>query len=207
MKNIFFFVLLIAVWITSCKKNVNELDISGNLHISYKLDRQLITETANDTTGNGNGYKICTTIPSCHFGYGASWGLIGFRLGQINLSQPQTSFSAFKSLFSKGIKIYDSLQIYGQLNENRVEVFYQDENGKNWSTTHLRFDTSGWVERTVNQPGSNFMIDEIKEVKVNGQPGGVKIKGRFNCTVYEENGTRQKVITDAEFIALIFKLD
>ena len=203
--------LFFIITIISCKKEKSELDKSGNLHISFKLDGQLISVTADDLPGNGSGYTICA-VNGCHFGYGAAYGVqgigsIGFLLGQINSNQPKATFPEFKNLFSTGAKIYDSLRVLQQLNINRVEVEYHDLNGHYYSTTNEVYNTSGEIQRIVNQPGSSFIIDEMKEVTVNGQPGGVKFKGRFNCILYEKGGNGQKLVTDAEFIATVFKLN
>lgn len=208
MKKFFPLVCVMLFCVVSCRKHKRD-DATGNQHISLKLDGVLINAVASDNTSNISRYMFCTTS-SCLFAYGfgyklQSLGSINIWLGQINSSQSQISFTEFKNLFSPAVKIYDSLMVFNQVNNNRVQIEYHDENGKTWLTTHTWLNSSGNIEREVNQPGSSFVIDEIKEVDVNSQPGTVKIKGRFNCILYEKNGNGQKIITDAEFIALVVK--
>jgi len=194
---------LASLFLLSCKK-----DKIGGAGISFKVDGQWAESAANPPAGQSLGYSICT-ISDCYFGYGGRYGVGAFdnieiTFGQIKPRQAQLSFDEFKSLFTPGVKQYDSLMVIGQLNSDRVEVQYIDGGGKRWSSTKEFYDTGGKLIRIINQPGSSFFIDKVEEVTVDGHPG-VKVAGRFNCILYERNGNAQKTITDATFITKVSK--
>lgn len=199
-KPILFCFYFVSLFLLSCKK-----DKLGSQGITLKLDGQSTEGAANNPSGYGLGYSICS-ISGCYYGYGGGYALgtsgnIQITLGQIRSLQGPLSFDEFKSFLTSGVKQYDSLMVLGQLNNDRVEVQYIDGSGKRWSTTKEYYDTGGRLIKIIDQPGSSFVIDKVEVANVDGQPGALKFAGRFNCILYERGGNSQKIITDASFIA------
>ncbi len=213
MKKILAPILPCLLLLTGCKKSEQALTLNANRQITLTLDDRYLEKIyPADESDQSNSYSFCNSAPNCRAGYGAGYQLendeeIYFRLGQLSSSQLPVSFEAFKSLFTPGVKTFDSLLVWGQQSSNCVEVFYAEGTGKRWGSTHIKSNSTAgsMVTRTVNQPGSSFVIESMKEITENNVPVGVKIKGRFNCILYEEDGIRQKMVKDATFIAQVMK--
>ncbi len=214
MRKVYFLFLIVFTICLSCKKD-NDTKLDGDPYLRYIMDGNTVTKSYPAdwysagsyslviNNGGGKGYTISFSLADIN-----SPERLFFMLGQLNIREPnsQVTFEMFKNIFSKGEKVYDSLVVRNQSNTNRVEVFYYDGAGIRWSSTHLSKDGAGNVVRTVNQPGSRFVIDNVKEIMINGKQG-LRFKGQFNCVLYEEFGNRQKKITNGEFMVQTIKTD
>lgn len=155
----------------------------------------------------------CQSALGISVAYGTSFGLLDttsrksfdFHFGQVAASPGRPlPFEQFISLFKPTGKLYDTLGC-GRLISNKVVIIsFTDERREKWSTIDITKDSTGNKKVTVNQAGSSFVIDAVKEILIDRRQG-VKFKVRFNCILYEEAGDRQMRITNGEFIGQILK--
>ncbi len=77
---------------------------------------------------------------------------------------------------------------YTELNTNGIYVHWRDESGTTWGSDY----------GSADQTGSNFVIDQIKEI--NGQIDyTLKVLAHFNCKLYDGNGN-SKTLTEGKFV-------
>jgi hypothetical protein len=130
--------------------------------------------------------------------------LLGSAKGSFN-SNWQGAYESFKSLMSIGTKMYDSIQFCTQLQTNRVEITYVDENKDIWSSTKWTFVNDTLIKKLVDQPGGSFEITEYTEVSLgNNRPNNTAIiKGVFSCTLYKADTNEKRSLTNGIFTILV----
>jgi hypothetical protein len=212
------FFLTLPILFLSCVKNKDETKRSFDeiFQIKFDLDGTPVTKvydkgTENEITGLNEGLTTGDALSSKGFAYRPPNAVIDIWLGvsTIKSSDPAASFASFKTLFSPGAKIYDTLYNGGQKETNRVEITYRDKDGEPWSSTKIT--TSGppnyrIIKREIIQPGSNFIIATMREVSSANDvpPNGVIVTGTFNCIFYHVDGNETKTIKNGTFTALTF---
>lgn len=201
-------ILIGIVFITglSCQKD-SLLD--EPLYLKLNLNDTAFVKEYNPINGDMGHYYGFTSSRHVGTGFGAvfpidSMRYLQFTFGQITMHYPQVSYDMFKSLFVVGEKRYDSLRgADNQVKTDCVEVDYRDAQGVRWSSTHLLYDNVN-RKHTVHQPGSRFVVQEVRELNINGKQS-IKIKGHFHCTLYEENGSRTKNVIVDKFVTQVVK--
>lgn len=190
MKRILFMAML-TIAFTGCKKNDDKETVPAlsGFYITFTADGK--TNTYTDGVG---GYldgpeKSGSSSPTSYFtDYSTNPSSTSLVANSISIGKKGLSYTGtkpanadFSTFFNTGIYTWASLSSTGG-----IIVSYVDKNAKQWSSV---LDTQG---------GSYFKILSKQERMVGGNMY-VDVKGEFNCTVYEVNGSSSKQITGGSF--------
>jgi hypothetical protein len=114
-----------------------------------------------------------------------------------NLTYTQEEFEA---LIHPGERSFGSLGAFTTFPErtsNRVEIAFTDTKGRRWSSTRITELNHGQSVQTsvaIEQPRGFFVLDEAHKFEIAAETEGYRLKGRFECTLYEVNGKAKKNI-------------
>ena len=103
----------------------------------------------------------------------------------------------FEQLIHVGDRQFGSLGAftsYPQRLADKVEIAYTDKHGRRWCSTRIREKKTGQgVEATVeiDQDGE-FYLEEAHKFEIAAETEGYRLKGRFECTLYEVNGNAKR---------------
>ncbi|MBL7696627.1 MAG: hypothetical protein JNK79_00645 [Chitinophagaceae bacterium] len=115
---------------------------------------------------------------------------------------PHATFSQkeFELLIHTGERQYGSLgsfSSYPVIDSGLVEISFTDKNNRQWCTTQITERNSDHGTETrvkVEQKHSMFIVESIHKVEVGPETEGYRMKGYFDCTLYEVNGKARKRI-------------
>jgi hypothetical protein len=124
---------------------------------------------------------------------------IEITLGTSLTKHSEVQEDDFIQLVQPGERSFGSLgsfTTFPQMKPGNVEIAFTDRDTKRWCSTRIvekkidgRIDASVFVE----QPDSKFFIDDVKDLSAEGGHG-YRIRGHFDCFLYEVNGSAKKKI-------------
>ena len=106
----------------------------------------------------------------------------------------------FEELIHPGERRYGSLGAYTSFPErfaDKVEISYTDKQGRRWCSTQItEKKNNDGVETTVkvDQEKGEFIIEDAHKVEIDAETEGYRLKGKFECTLYEVNGKAKRKI-------------
>lgn len=106
----------------------------------------------------------------------------------------------FEELIAPGERVYGSLGAFTSFperNPGKVEIAFTDKNGRRWSSTHITENKKGDdIETTVKveQHKAKFVIEDAHKFELSADTEGYRLRGKFECTLYEVNGKAKKKI-------------
>lgn len=114
----------------------------------------------------------------------------------------------FEQLIHTGEREFGSLGAFTSFPQryaDKVEIAYMDKDGKRWCSTRLtENNTSEGIETSVKieQSHSRFSIESMHKVEIAAETEGYRLKGTFECMLYEVNGKAKKKIK-GDFIGIV----
>jgi hypothetical protein len=106
----------------------------------------------------------------------------------------------FEELIRPGERQFGSLGAFTSYPERvsgKVEIAYTDRHGRRWCTTEIEEKHHGRDVETkvhVNQNNGFFILEDAHKFEIAAETEGYRLKGRFECTLYEVNGNAKKKI-------------
>ena len=106
----------------------------------------------------------------------------------------------FEELIHPGERQYGSLGAYTSFPErfsDKVEVSFTDKHGRRWCSTRItekKKDDGVETSVKVDQSNGKFIIEDAHKVEIAAETEGYRLKGNFECTLYEVNGKAKRKI-------------
>lgn len=104
----------------------------------------------------------------------------------------------FESLISIGERQFGSLGSFSSfpvMDSGLVEISYTDKHHRRWCSTEITEKNSDHGLETrvkVDQKRAQFVIESIHKVEIGPETEGYRIKGYFDCLLFEVNGKAKK---------------
>lgn len=123
-----------------------------------------------------------------------------FIIGTNKTTNLKFTREEFEELIQPGERQFGSLGAFNTFPErfsNKVEIAFTDKKGKMWCTTRItEKKTNHGIETSIkiDQEKSEFYIDDVHKFEIAAEKEGYRLKGRFECTLYEVNGNAKKRI-------------
>ena len=113
----------------------------------------------------------------------------------------------FEQLIHVGERKFGSLGAftsYPQRLSDKVEIAYTDKHGRRWCSTRIKEKKTGQgVETTVEiEQNGEFYLEDAHKFEIAAETEGYRLKGRFQCTLYEVNGNARRQIK-GEFTGIV----
>lgn len=102
----------------------------------------------------------------------------------------------FESLIRKGERQFGSLGSFGSypvIDSGLVEISFTDKQNRRWCSTLITESNSETIVK-VEQRTAVFIIENVHKVEIGPEAEGYRIKGYFDCMMYEVNGKAKKKI-------------
>lgn len=106
----------------------------------------------------------------------------------------------FEALIHTGDRQFGSLGAFSSfpvMDSGLVEISYTDKHNRRWCSTQItekNSDRGPEVSVKVEQKKGQFRIESIHKVEIAAETEGYRMKGYFDCTLYEVNGKGKKKI-------------
>lgn len=197
----------------SCKKENSQASVVVN-------KAEVIAELDGEPIQMANKANTCSMytfggVAGNYFGVHSNYEIsskVGFEItfGTGLTKNSSISDKEFASLIAVGEKDYGSLGSFTtnpQLKSNRVEIAYKDKEERRWCSTQItEKQTRHGIETSVKieQKNSKFFIDEIERTTSAENINGYKVKGRFECFLYEVN-TKAKKKMKGNFTGIVYQ--
>ena len=143
-------------------------------------------------------------VSGLYFGCSSSFRsdneILEFIIGTNKTHNLKFTREEFEELIQAGERQFGSLGAFNTFPErfsNKVEIAFTDKRGKMWCTTHItEKKTTHGLETSIkiDQQKSEFYIDDVHKFEIAAEKEGYRLKGRFECTLYEVNGNAKKKI-------------
>lgn len=111
---------------------------------------------------------------------------------------PNTMFSQkeFELLIRAGERQFGSLGSFGSfpvIDSGLVEIAFTDKHNRQWCSTQITGQNSETTVK-VEQRRAVFMIEDVHKLEIGPESEGYRIRGYFDCMMYEVNGKAKKKI-------------
>lgn len=213
MKRFILFLILACLAGFSCKK-----EFSRNVEVENQaeLNLEIEGEEAGDLSQvDKNEHSMFTFggVAGLYYGCISKFSInkkasIEISFGTGLTSHTKISDEEFRKLVLPGERIFGSLGSFSSfpgLDSGRVEIAMTDKNAKRWCSTRIIEKlTDIGIETSIKleQPHSNFYIDDIAKIDLGEETGGYRIKGHFECYLYEVNTNAKKKIKGS-FVGIV----
>ena len=123
-----------------------------------------------------------------------------FIIGTNKTTNLKFTLEEFQELIQPGERQFGSLGAFNTFPErfsNKVEIAFTDKKGRTWCSTRItEKKTNHGIETSIkiDQEKSEFFIDDVHKFEIAAEKEGYRLKGRFECTLYEVNGNAKKKI-------------
>jgi hypothetical protein len=225
-----FFMLLIMCWLACNKEVSRSVKKEDAPHVDVAVgkidDSGNPAGNDNDSTGNGNNgggeeiyrseqneHSIYTFmgVSGVYFGCSSSFRTeketLEFIFGTSKTTNLSFNQEEFEQLIHTGERHFGSLGAFTsfpQLDSNKVEIAYTDKNGRRWCSTRItEKKTTDGVEAAVKiEGGGEFYLEEAHKIEIAAETEGYRLKGRFECMLYEVNGSAKRKL-QGEFTGIV----
>jgi hypothetical protein len=222
MKQLIIPVMLCALLAQSCKKeeSIQNTNVDNSSKVEFDLDGETITKIYSSNKLNEFSGYFFGGVAGNYFGYTTSFdieenGKMQITFGTALTASSKLTEQEFISLIAPGDKIFGSLGAYGtfpQIKPNRVEIAFRDKKSRKWCSTKIREkerhdeddDNENSSQFTVEiiQPDGWFKVDKIDKIEVSADKEGYRVRGRFNCMLYQVNGSAKKHV-QGSFVGVV----
>ncbi|MBO9571226.1 MAG: hypothetical protein J7497_03315 [Chitinophagaceae bacterium] len=214
MKKIVFVVMLYALLIAACKKEHSQtIDNKDEPQVSFDLDGEEVEISYDDGQANESSVYSFGGYAGNYFGISSLFKMNGkvnleITFGTVLTQSTQLTEDVLVQLIAPGKRVYGSLgafETHPDLKPGKVEIAYTDKKSVRWCSTQIKEETSGSgleIKVIVDQPKSTFNIDKIEKTRLNNGKDSYRIKGNFDCFVYQINSKAKKKMK-GKFIGLI----
>lgn len=199
-----FLIMLSALFIVSCKKEQSRtIDQKDESQVSFDIDGEKV-----EIIYSGEEINECSTYS--FGGYAGTYFGIRSVFEMNNKANMQISFGTVLSqstkltetellqLIAKGERTYGSLgsfTTHPEMKAGKVEIAYTDKESARWCSTQItEVPTDSGLEVSVNvkQHNSSFIINEVEKIKLSSGKDCFRVRGNFDCVVYEINSKAKK---------------
>jgi len=131
-----------------------------------------------------------------------------FIFGTSKTTKQNFTQEEFEELIHIGERHYGSLgafTTYPERFSDKVEIAYTDKHGKRWCSSRItEKKTRNGIETSVkiDQLNGEFILEDAHKVEIAAETEGYRLKGKFNCTLYEVNGKAKKKIK-GDFLGIV----
>lgn len=218
--------LLIAVAIILCSlygcKKENKVSAAADAESTSEIvascdDGEDLSKTYSPNETNEFSEYSFGGVAGTYFGYRSTFvfnekAKIDISFGTILSTNTSLTSADILSLVSPGEKLFGSLgsyTSYPKLVPNRVEIAFTDDKSHRWCSTSITEKQTSWGVETqveVKQAGSEFTVDKVTPVQLKDSRSGFRVKGHFDCILYEVNGKHHKKIKGS-FTGVISETD
>lgn len=210
MRKIVVLFMLAVLILPACKKekSATGADPEDRAQVSFEIDgEQMEIGYGNDKVNKCSVYSF-GGYSGNYFGINSLFELnervnLEITFGTLKTSNTILSDEEFVTLIAPGKREYGALGSFTsnpQLTPGKVEIAFTDKKSVRWCTSVIKeMDTPYGIETEVEvkQEHSEFKVDEIEKLE-----SGYRIKGTFNCFIYEVNGKHKKKMKGA-FVGII----
>lgn len=217
MKKILILFMLLGFLGQSCKKEFSrtvkqedkpqvnlELDDNDSTTVNDEDDQQDLIDLANPDNNDHSVYSF-GGVAGVYFGCTSTFKVKGKASLEIILGTSLTTNlkwtqSEFEELIKPGERTFGSLGSFSTFPEmiaNRVEIAFTDKKSRRWCSTRIserRTDHGVEASIKVDQSEAIFVIDDIHKIEIAAETEGYRLKGHFDCLLYEVNGKGKKKI-------------
>lgn len=217
MKKIVFFFMLLAFVMQACEKELSRAinDEDQPQVIVDPTPDEGVDSTNTDSTDNledlaeieKNEHSVYSFggVRGTYFGCMSSFKgkkdvNLAITLGTNLTKGTYFTQQEFEHLIRTGKREFGSLgafSSYPALDSGRVEISYTDKDNRRWCSTQITERNSDHGTETVvkiEQKKAVFTIGSVHKVEIGAEREGYRLKGYFDCTLYEVNGKAKKKI-------------
>jgi len=204
MKKIFIAAMLAGIFCLSCKK---EGGIETSREDSPELEITIDGADGLQAAASNNAHSLYSFggVAGTYYGCTASFTMGGEQAFDITFGTSLTSGVSISddemlNLLAPGPRTFGSLgsfSSYPGLEAGKVEIAFTDKKGKRWCSTKMTEKlTPQGLETDIflDQRSASFIIDEVKKINTGQLENGFRLKGHFECFLYEVNGDAKKKI-------------
>jgi hypothetical protein len=198
MKKVIIIFVVAGLFGLSCKK-----ELSHNISKEDEPEVEVIAEDGgaiddlSKVEKNDHSLYTFGGVAGLYFGCTSTFkmsgkGSLDITFGTELTTELKVTQRAFEQLIKEGDRSFGSLGSYTTfpgIDSAKVEIAYTDKNSKRWCSTRITEKlTSDGMETSVklDQNQSTFKIDSIQ--RMNDDNGSYRLKGHFECFLYEVNG-------------------
>ncbi len=208
LKNIwmkqFFLLLMLSAILQGCRKEHSSgAEPPERYEVSFELDGEKINKVYQANETNAHSMYMFGGMAGNYFGVTCEFSIseraaVSITLGTLLAPSTQLSEVNLLHLLSPGDRKYGSLgafSSYPARDSNRVEIAFTDKQSRRWCSTDMEEKrTRHGVETIVQikQPHGRFTIDDVETVTLPSGETGYRVRGYFDCFLYEVNGPAKK---------------
>jgi hypothetical protein len=216
MKKVIVLFMLFGFFGQSCKKelshNVKKED-QAQVEIELDGDSSEVVEDVSVVDNNEHSLYSFGGVAGVYFGCTSSFRVsektsVDITFGTGLSTHLKWTEAEFENLISPGEKSFGSLGAFSsfpQILADRVEISYTDKKSKRWCSTRIterQTDHGLDTKVEVEQPHGRFTIEDTHKVEIGSEKEGYRIKGRFECYLYEVNGHNKRKIK-GKFVGIV----
>lgn len=218
MKKIVFFFMLLSIMIQACEKELSRAvkdEDQPQVIVDPTPDDDVDSTNTADSTDNledlaaieENNHSVYTFggVRGTYFGCMSSFRgkkdvNLAITLGTNLTKGTYFSQAEFEDLIRTGKREFGSLgafSSYPGLDSGRVEISYTDKDNRRWCSTQITERNSDHGPETVvkvEQKKAVFTLQSVHKVEIGAEREGYRLKGYFDCVLYEVNGKAKKKI-------------
>jgi hypothetical protein len=191
--------MLCTLFAVGCKK-----ESASRLRAGTEIEIQVGNDRISGAEENHHDMYSFGGMLGLYYGCSSVFRISGNESIEITLGTSLTNHSEvqeddFVQLLRPGERSFGSLgsfTTFPQMKPGKVEIAFTDRDSKRWCSTRIvekavdgKIDASVFLE----QPESKFFIDEVKDLTAENSHG-YRIRGHFDCVLYEVNGSAKKKI-------------
>ncbi len=188
----------------SCKKESGRHIEQGQPEINLFFEGTQEEHLANPDKNEHSMYSF-GGVSGTYYGCTSSFKLkqkvsIDITLGTQRSTNLQISDDEFHQLIIPGERKFGSLGSFTSfpaMENGRVEIAFTDKKGGRWCSTRIteRMTPRG-IETQImlDQFDGVFVIDDTHKIEIGPEKEGYRIKGHFDCYLYEVNGDAKRKI-------------
>jgi hypothetical protein len=197
-------IMLAALFIISCKKEHSKtIEQKDDPQVSFDIDGEKVEVVYSEENPNQCSSYSFGGYAGNYFGIRSVFEMSNKENMQISfgtvLSQStQLTEKELLQLIAPGERVYGSLgsfTTHPEIKAGKVEIAYTDKKSSRWCSTRITetMTNSGLkVSVDVRQDNSSFVVNEVEKVHLNNGKNAYRVKGDFNCFIYEVNSKAKK---------------
>lgn len=202
-----FFVMLYALLMATCKKEHSQTlsNEEDEPQVTFNIDGEQIAIAYDGEKANESSVYSFGGYAGNYFGIRSLFQMnekvhLQITFGTTLTQSTSMTEEVLKQLIAPGKRIYGSLgsfTTHPELKAGKVEIAYTDKKSVRWCSTEiteLTTDSGIDIQVNVEQPGSHFNINKIERIKLNDGKIAYRVKGNFDCFIYQVNKKGKKIM-------------
>lgn len=209
--------LLVAVGCLAlaCRKETSQNGpVENNAQIEMEFDGEPLQTIYRENDPNECTLYSFGGVRGYYFGLTTSFSIgddasVTITLGTELGDRSRISDSILLRLIAPGEKQFGQLGAFSshpQMKPGMAEITLTDKKSRRWSSTWISESESANgldVQTKVEQSGSEFRINDIAPLHDASRGRGFRVRGQFDCVLYEMNGHGKKKLKGT-FVGVVF---